>query len=240
MTFLISEDEALRNLLLGMTVTDQKAASEGSTTRSVKVYFGQPDQEIRSQSYPYIVIDMIDISEDNLRAMRGMVKPIYMDDPETMPAVNEGDEPTPYNSETNDWMIHWPIPVNIDYQVTSYSRQPRHDREILSQILYTRIPMRFAVLEPSDGNSEGVGTVRRLDLLDISKRDVTEQGKRLFVNAFTVRVSSEIAETTYNQLYKALQVDVTGVTDTESNTDGSQVIGRSELTPIDSFTISQP
>jgi hypothetical protein len=240
MTFLISEDEALRNLLLGMTVTDQKAASEGSTTRSVKVYFGQPDQEIRSQSYPYIVIDMIDISEDNLRAMRGMVKPIYMDDPETMPAVEEGDEPTPYNSETNDWMIHWPIPVNIDYQVTTYSRQPRHDREILSQILYTRIPMRFAVLEPSDGNSQGVGTVRRLDLLDISKRDVTEQGKRLFVNAFTVRVSSEIAETTYNQLYKALQVDVTGVTDTDSNTDGSQVIGRSELTPIDSFTISQP
>lgn len=240
MTFLISEDEALRNLLLGMTVTDQKAASEGSTTRSVKVYFGQPDQEIRSQSYPYIVIDMIDISEDNLRAMRGMVKPIYMDDPETMPAVQGLNPELPYNPETNDWMIHWPIPVNIDYQVTTYSRQPRHDREILSQILYTRIPMRFAVLEPSDGNSEGVGTVRRLDLLDISKRDVTEQGKRLFVNAFTVRVSSEIAETTYNQLYKALQVDVTGVTDTESNTDGSQIIGRSELTPIDSFTISQP
>ena len=38
---------------------------------------------------------MIDIAEDNLRAMRGMVKPIYMDDPETMPAVEEGDEPTP-------------------------------------------------------------------------------------------------------------------------------------------------
>ena len=240
MTFLISEDEALRNLLLGMTVTDQKAASEGGSTRSVKVYFGQPDQEIRSQSYPYIVIDMIDISEDNTRAMRGMVKPIYMDDPATMPAVQGLNPELPYNSATNDWMIHWPIPVSIDYQVTSYSRQPRHDREILSQILYTRIPMRFAVLEPSDGNSEGVGTVRRLDLLDISKRDVTEQGKRLFVNAFTVRVSSEIAETTYNQLYKALQVDVTGVTDTDGNTDGSQVIGRSELTPIDSFTISQP
>jgi hypothetical protein len=240
MTFLISEDEALRNLLLGMTVTDQKAASEGGSTRSVKVYFGQPDQEIRSQSYPYIVIDMIDIAEDNLRAMRGMVKPIYMDDPETMPAVQGLNPELPYDAETNNWMIRWPIPVNIDYQVTTYSRQPRHDREILSQILYTRIPMRFAILEPEDGNSEGVGTVRRLDLLDISKRDVTEQGKRLFVNAFTVRVSSEIAETTYNQLYKALQVDVTGVTDTDSNTDGSQVIGRSELTPIDSFTISQP
>jgi hypothetical protein len=94
--------------------------------------------------------------------------------------------------------------------------------------------MRFAVLEPDDG------TVRRLDLLDISKRDVTEQGKRLFVNALTVRVSSEIAETTYNQLYKALNIDVTGVTDADGNTDGSQIIGRGEFTSIDTFTISQP
>ena len=240
MTFLISEDEALRNLLLGMTVTDQKADSEGGSTRSVKVYFGQPDQEIRSQSYPYIVIDMIDIAEDIQRAMRGMVKPVYMDDPTVMPAIQDVTPETPYDSETNDWQIHWPIPVNIDYQVTTYSRQPRHDRQILSQILYTRIPMRFAILEPDDGNSAGIGTVRRLDLLDISKRDVTEQGKRLFVNAFTVRVSSEIAETTYNQLYKALNIDVTGVTDTEGNTDGSQIVGRGQLTPIDPFTISLP
>jgi hypothetical protein len=157
-----------------------------------------------------------------------------------MPPVNEGDTPAAYDSTTNDWQIHWPIPVNIDYQVTTYSRQPRHDRQILSQILYTRIPMRFAVLEPEDGNSAGAGTVRRLDLLDISKRDVTEQGKRLFVNAFTVRVSSEIAETTYNQLYKALNIDVTGVTDAEGNTDGSQITGRGQFTPIDPFTISQP
>ena len=183
---------------------------------------------------------MIDIAEDTIRAMRGTVKPIYMDDPETMPAVQGVNPVLPYDPETNNWRIHWPIPVNIDYQVTTYSRQPRHDRQILSQILYTRIPMRFAILEPDDGNSAGVGTVRRLDLLDISKRDVTEQGKRLFVNAFTVRVSSEIAETTYNQLYKALNINVTGVTDAEGNTDGSHIIGRSEFTSIDSFTISQP
>ena len=232
MTFLISEDEALRNLLLGMVVTDQKAAAGADTTRSVKVYFGQPDQEIRSQSYPYIVIDMIDIAEDTARAMRGFVKPSYLPDPDVMPAVQGVNPETPYDSTVNDWQIHWPIPVNIDYQVTTYARQPRHDRQILSQILYTKIPMRFAILEPDDG------TVRRLDLLDISKRDVTEQGKRLFVNAFTVRVSSEIAETTYNQLYKALNINVTGVTDADGNTDGSQIIGRGELTPI-SFTIPE-
>ena len=235
MTFILSEDKALRDLLKGMKVTDQKTIDGGGNAqRNVEVWFGQPDQEPRNQSYPYIVIDMIDISEDNIRAMRGMTKPNYLDDPATMPGVEEGDDPTAYDPETNNWMIHWPIPVNIDYQVTTYARQPRHDRELLAQLMYTRLPLRFGILEPDDG------TVRRLDVLDISKRDVTEQGKRLFVNAFTVRVSSEIAPEIYNQVYKALQVSVTGVTDTDGNTDGSPVIGRSDFTPIDSFTISQP
>jgi hypothetical protein len=228
MTFLLSEDEALKNLLKGIVVTDQKAAGTQQTTRNVDVRFGQPDQEISDQKYPYIIIDMIDIAEDTARAMRGMAKPVYLDDPTNMVNATETDPAVPYDPETNNWMIHWPIPVNIDYQVTTYSRQPRHDREILAQILYNKIPMRFAVLEPEDGNSRGIGTVRRLDLLDISKRDVTEQGKRLFVNAFTVRVSSEIAETTYNQVYKALQVNVTGPADS-----GSQIIGRGKWTPIE-------
>ena len=219
MTFLLSEDEALRNLLLGLTVHDQKATTGADTVRSVKVYFGQPDQEIRSQSYPYITIDMIDVAEDFSRAMRGKVKPLYLTDPDIMAqGVN-------YDPESHDWDIHWPIPVNIDYQITTYARQPRHDREILAQILYTKIPMRFAVLEPDDG------TVRRLDLLDISKRDVTEQGKRLFVNAFTVRVSSEIAPSTYHQMYKVLQVQVQGTT-------GTHVQGSTSypFTAIDSYT----
>ena len=220
MTFLLSEDEALRNLLKDMVVTDQKSAdpTSGAATRKVGVWFGQPDQEIRNQSYPYITIDMIDIAEDFQRAMRGKVKPRYYEDPGTM---NNGDD---YDPETNDWEIHWPIPVNIDYQITTYSRQPRHDREILAQIMYNKIPLRFAVLEPNDG------TVRRLDVLDISKRDITEQGKRLFVNAFTVRVSSEIASVTFNKMYKALQVNVTG-------TEGDYVPGtKPRFTAIDTYT----
>ena len=222
MTFLLSEDDALKKLLKGITVTDQKANSTQETVRAVDVRFGQPDQEIADQKYPYIIIDMIDIAEDVARAHRGMTKPTYLPDPEFMVPPTEGDPGVPYDPSTNNWMIHWPIPVNIDYQITTYSRQPRHDREILSQILHTKIPMRFAILEPDDG------TVRRLDLLDISKRDVTEAGKRLFVNAFTVRVSSEITEMKYNQVYKALQVSVTGPTDA-----GSQVIGRGTWTPIE-------
>ena len=221
MTFLLSEDKALRDLLKDMVVTDQKSVTEDGPQRKVGVWFGQPDQEIRSQSYPYITIDMIDIAEDFQRSMRGLAKPSYMGDPTTGP-----DGTTDYNSDTQNWWIHWPIPVNIDYQITTYARQPRHDREILAQLLYTKIPLRFATLQPDDN------TVRRLDVVDISKRDITEQGKRLFVNAITLRVSSEIAPETFDKVYKALTLNVTGTT-------GSQVIGRGQFTAIDPFTITQ-
>lgn len=221
MTFILSEDKALRDLLKGLTVTDQKADGGTGATRAVNVWFGQPDQEIREQKYPYITIDLIDVGEDFQRSMRGMVSPAYLPAPTTDP-TGEGE----YNSETQSWWIHMPIPVNIDYQITTYSRQPRHDRELIAQLLYTKIPLRFAILEPDDG------TVRRLDVLDISKRDVTEQGKRLFVNAITVRVSSEIAPETYNQVYKALQISVEG-------TEGTAAPGATSnpYVAINSFTI---
>ena len=231
MSFLLAEDEALRNLLLGMTVTDQKSVTEEGPTRQVGVWFGQPDQEIRDQKYPYITIDMVDIAEDFARAMRGKVKPVYYADPETI-----GTD-TPYDSEEHSWDIDFPIPVNIDYQITTYARQPRHDRQILAQLLYTKIPLRFAVL--NTGANTVFGTTRRLDVLDIAKRDVSENGKRLFVNAITLRVSSEIAQSTYTKLYKALEINITGVTDKEGNTDGSQVIGRGQFTAIDPITITQ-
>ena len=132
---------------------------------------------------------------------------------------------TEYDPDLHDWEINYPIPVNIDYQITTYSRQPRHDRQILAQLLYTKIPLRFAVLMTNDN------TVRRLDVLDVSKRDITESGKRLFVNAITLRVSSEIAPETYNKLYKALVLDVTGTTD-------NPMLGRGQFTPI-SLTIPE-
>jgi hypothetical protein len=42
--------------------------------------------------------------------------------------------------------------------------------------------------------------------MGVSKRDVTEQAKRLFVNAITVRVSSEIPQKIYRELYKVQTV----------------------------------
>jgi len=225
MSFLLDEDEALRNLLKDMVVTDQKSVTEEGPTRTVGVWFGQPDQEIRNQSYPFITIDMIDIAEDFTRAMRGKVKPAYLTNPSTI------GEDTEFDGDLHGWDIDYPIPVNIDYQITTYSRQPRHDRQILATLLHTKLPFRFATLET--GPNTVYGTSRRLDVLDVAKRDITEQGKRLFVNAITVRISSEIVSTTFNKLYKAQEINVTGTSGTVTN-------GKGQFTAIQSYTTSAP
>lgn len=190
MTFLLSEDKALREKLQGVTVTDQKADAT-STPRPVRVYFGQPDQELTPQVYPYITIDMIDINRDTEREMRGIVD----DNTPNADYLSPTDVPT-----NTGWQLHMPIPVNIDYQITTYARHPRHDRELLAQVVYSKLPLRFGSLVLDDG------TVRRLDVMNVSKRDVTEQAKRLFVNAVTVRVSSELVQDTVQSLYKVLSV----------------------------------
>lgn len=187
MTFLISEDKALRQLLQGVTVSDQKADSV-DVPRAVGVWFGQPDQELRTQTYPYITIDMIDVQRDPSREMRGKTNSEYLRD-DTV------------NSEAS-FEMDIPIPVNIDYQITTYARHPRHDRELLAKVVYGKLPFRFGTLNIDDN------TVRRLDVLSVTKRDVTEQAKRLFVNAITVRVSSEIGQGTLKQLYKVLEVHI--------------------------------
>jgi len=211
MAFLLAEDSALRQKLQTITVTDQK--SEGQEVpRQVGVWFGQPDQELRSQNYPYMTIDMVDIREDFSRAMRGIVSPSYL---------------APEDLEENEgFSTHMPIPVNIDYQVTTYARHPRHDREIISQLLYGPLKLRFGTLKVEDG------TVRRLDVINVAKRDVTEQGKRLFVNAITVRVSSEIPQDAINKFTKVDSVILNSSLEFTINEIPEQ------FSPIPSFTIS--
>jgi hypothetical protein len=73
---------------------------------------------------------------------------------------------------------------------------------LMAQLIRDKLPMRFGVLEIDDG------TVRRMDVLDVMKRDITEQEKRLFVNAVTVRVSSELDPEIVDTLYQVRSVDL--------------------------------
>jgi hypothetical protein len=191
MTFLLSEDDALRKQIQGITVHDQRATGD-DVPRQVGVFFGQPDQELRSQVYPYITIDMIDIQRDSSREMRGRITG----------TVEQFGYLGPTETSDLGWDIDLPIPVNIDYQITSYARQPRHDRELLSQLLHVKLPLRYGQLTLDDN------TVRRLEVLDVAKRDSVEQAKRLFINAVTVRVTSEIVQEAYREYYKVEEVDI--------------------------------
>ncbi len=180
MPYIINEDKALKSLLTGITVSDS-----GNPNRPVGVWFGQPDTEIRAQSYPYITIELVGISEAFDRAHRGFVPYPYL----------------PEGANTEEEYEGWyAIPVNLDYQITTYSRQPRHDRQIINALFAPgRLPLRFGLLEiPEDS------TVRRVDILGFVKRDTTEQDKRLFSNVYNVQISSEFLPAELNQIYQVL------------------------------------
>lgn len=183
MTFLFSEDEALKEKMQGMTVADQS-----NPTRPVEVWFGQPDIEIREQKYPYITIDLVDISEARERVMMSNgVTPWYYEI--TYPELDQ---------LPDDWTMPYPIPVNLDYQVTTFARSPIHDRQLLGQILGWRLPFRFGYLNVTEkttvvgDNTTLDQTTRRLDMLGHYKRDMVENNKKMYMNIFTVRISSEI------------------------------------------------
>jgi len=181
----INEDDALKKRLTGLTVSDS-----GNAARPVPVFYGHPDKDIRNQTYPYITIDLVGVSEDRERAHRGYVPLTYI--PEGM---NLG---SPTSGAQN--MVSMPIPVDLYYQVSTWARQPRHDRQILSAMLNpVRLPYRFGQLWiPQDS------TWRRMDLLGFSKRDTNEGGKRLFSNVYNLRVSAEVFTDEFVPAYQVL------------------------------------
>ena len=185
MPFILNEDKALKNSLTGVTVSDS-----GNPARPVGVWFGQPDLEIRAQSYPYMTIDFLGYNEDFTRAHRGEIQ---------MPYFPEGAD------TSEQYMTEFPIPVYLDYQITTWARQPRHDRQIMAAMTTgQRIPLRYGYLVVPEDN-----TVRRLDFLGFAKKDTTdENGKRLFSNAYTVRISAEILPAVLDQIVPVTETNV--------------------------------
>lgn len=200
MPWLLAEDEALKKALAGIVVSDRADAN-----RRVPVYFGLPDIELREQSYPYITIDLVDIEEARERVHRGVVDLEYT--PEGFP--------TP-NPDTQALRTELPTPYDLTYQITSWARHPRHDRQILLQLLGDKIPHRFGQVVANEGSTEHNSTVRRLDLASVMKRDALDGDlKRLFRNVLTVRMSSELFPSTVPALLtRALSVEIVGATDT--------------------------
>jgi hypothetical protein len=173
LTFILAEDTALKSLLQGISVVDEKSIS-----RPVKVWFGFPDVEVRAQDYPFMTIELLDVSPSNERQHSGF---LYDNDFRGTIAPVEG---VSYEYE-------YPVAYDLIYQVTSYARHPRHDRAIIYQFLNEKVPHKFGQI--AIPNELGTETSYRHIFLDgFIKRDLIEEGRRLLRNVFTVRVVSEM------------------------------------------------
>jgi hypothetical protein len=172
MSFILSEDQALKNILSGITVADEK-----NPTRTVGVWFASPDIESRSQSYPYMTIELLDFVKAGYRQHSGL-----FEDPDRQGTV------APVNNVLYTYEI--PVPWDLVYQITSYARHPRHDRKIIDHMLNKVVVGQRGYLPvPNDLGTET--SYRHLILEEFTKRDTIEDNRRLYRNVFTVTVSSE-------------------------------------------------
>lgn len=196
--FIIAEDLALKTHITGLTVSDEKNAS-----RTVKVWFGYPDVEVRSQDFPFITIDLVDVVPANDRQHQGMVT-----DTDFRGTI------APVNKKTFTYEV--PVAYDLIYQVTTYARHPRHDRAIMFQ-LSSKFPSKYGKLAVP--NFLGTETGYRSMFLDgFVKRDAVDGetgNRRTLRNVYMVRVISEMTPT---QAASAVwQVDTVLINTTTTN-----------------------
>lgn len=174
MAFILDEDRALKAKLEGITVSDFRHAD-----RPVKVWFRFPQKELTEADYPFMVIDLVAISEALERAHRNRIVLEYI--PEGTTVAD--------NTDNTKLVTEFPIPYDLVYTVTTYCRHPQHDRSLISSMLqWDRLPHRFGFLEIPEDN-----TKRRLDLRGVYPNDVIDRdNKTLFRKVFVVQVSTEL------------------------------------------------
>lgn len=173
MSFILSEDRALKDILLGMTVSDDK-----QPVRPVDVFYTIPDVEMRQQRYPYVTIDLVDIRPANDRQHSG-----YWKDSDFLGTI----EP----QEGVTYQYYTPVAYDLVYQVSSWARHPYHDRALMHQMLQSRFPSKYGKLPVP--NDLGTEVAQRSMFLDgFAKMNFVEDGRRVFRNIFTVRVVSEM------------------------------------------------
>ena len=194
--FIVAEDLALKTHLAGVTVSDEKSAS-----RQVKVWFGYPDVEVRDQAFPFITVDLVDIVPANDRQHQGRFT-----DNDYRGTI------APANGVTYSYEV--PIAYDLIYQVTSYTRHPRHDRAVMYQLM-NKFPSKYGKLAVP--NELGTQTGYRSMFLDgFVKRDAVEGetgNRRLLRNVWTLRVISEmtpaVASAVSSKIVQTVEINTT-------------------------------
>jgi hypothetical protein len=202
--FLFAEDEAIKKRFSALTVSDDR-----DETRPVQVFFRYPEGETE-RKYPFITIELIDI----MHAKNRQHSEVYLEThnaghPNNLdywPSTSSASSPNiagPDSFKTTEF-----TPVDLLYQVSTFTRSAIHDRQLASQMLASIVPFRYSSIF-----IEADGTSRRLDLLDWSTADLLdpEAGyrKRIFRKVYTLQMTSEIPTTALVGLKKVQSVSTT-------------------------------
>lgn len=197
MTWLLNEDAALKQKFIGLTVTDGTAPPLG---RPVAVRFRLPETELADATFPMIILEHAAISKADDREHRGLTILPYVPEDEPIKSFTVYDEQGTqviWNPQAEADVTlspirvpDYPVPYNIDYDVTVYARKQSHIMELVVALAaIDRIPSRFGYVQVAAD-----GTTRTLDLLGgpeiVAEKD--RDGKRIFRAVYSVRVVSEL------------------------------------------------
>lgn len=209
--WLIAEDTAVKQRFSGLTVSDDRNAG-----RPVQVFFRYPEGETEKM-YPFITIEHIDIV--HARARQHSEITLYSDYqegqdwvpnrleywPSTTPDPTEAPGADTFFEDylfTNEF-----IPVDMLYQVTTYCRSFKHDRELTSKILTSVVPFRWGAI-----GVEYDDTMRWFDMLDWTNADMLdpEAGyrKRIFRKIYTLQMTAEIPSSVLGGVQKVTGVPI--------------------------------
>lgn len=177
MTFILEEENALQQYLLGMTVGD-----ENSPTRPVDVGWTLKDIEGNDRKFPFIILDMVDIVPALYRKHNGL----YSEKGTTV------GETTP--TGVRKFVRKMPEPYDLIYQITSRSRHPRHDRMIINS-MFQKFPSNWGIIPilPTATVPDQEGNCRPAFLSEFIKADIIDDaGKKMFRNIWTITIPSEL------------------------------------------------
>lgn len=189
--FTLAEDAALKYRLSSLAVSDDQ-----DNERVCKVFFRYPDGETE-KLYPFITIELIDIAHarDRQHSERTYVYSDGQNFTSNIDYFPSEMDTADMAAQANGGILVTDqfVPINLMYQVTTYTRSQRHDRQLTALMLRRVFPFRRGFIEiPEDG------TIRRCDIVSWRSTDVLDQEtgykNRIFRKVYTVMINSELPQ----------------------------------------------
>ena len=210
--FTLAEDAALRRRLSALAVSDDR-----NQERIANVFFRYPEGETE-KLYPFLTINLLDIryaperqeSERNYYYAGGAgLTPQDQAERTNIdyyPSEFDADDLAEQADDTGYLSTEQFVPVDLVYQVSTYARSQRHDRQLTMLMMRRVFPLRRGFIYiPEDG------TTRRCELLDWRNVNVLDQetgyNKRIFRKVFTVSINAEIPQSDLIGAQRVLEVN---------------------------------